>query len=91
MSITSNEMISFPAIWIWYGFLLLGGLLLLLALTQLINGVRHGSRMPLNIFASGIFVLGIATIAVVTLSMLANVDWSVSYSLAVPSIPFLHF
>ena len=58
-------MIEFPASWVWSGFLVLGGLLLALAFAQLLNSLRHGTRLPLNILVSGIFVVGVATIATV--------------------------
>lgn len=81
-------MIEFPAIWIWYGYLAANALLLFIALSQIINSMRHGSRMPLNIFISGIFVLGIAAMMVVTLSLLNSVDWASSFSLDLPSASF---
>ena len=81
-------MIEFPATWIWYGFLALGGLLLFIALSQIINSIRHGSRMPLNIFISGIFVLGIVTMMIITMSLLSTVDWSAKYTIQLPSVTF---
>lgn len=81
-------MIDFPAIWVWYGFVVLSCILLFVALSQVINGIRHGSRMPLNIFVSGIFVLGVATMIVITLSLLNTVDWSTTYSIVLPSASF---
>lgn len=84
-------MMDFPAIWIWYGFLALGGLLLALALAQLLNSFRHGSRLPLNIFVSGIFVVGVAAIAITTMSYLSSVDWSSTYTLTLPSTSFFRF
>ncbi len=78
-------MIDFPAIWVWYGFLILGGLLLLVAVIQVINGLRHGSRMPLNMFVSAIFIFGIAALIMATMSFLNWVDWTSTFSLTLPS------
>lgn len=84
-------MIDFPAIWAWYTFLVLTGLLLFIALSQVINSIRHGSRMPTNIFVSGIFILGIAAMMIVTMSLLNTVDWSANYSIALPSTSLFRF
>ena len=84
-------MIEFPAIWVWYGFLVLGGLLLFMASAQLVNGLRHGSRLPLNILVSGIFVVGIAAIIISTFSLLSSVDWTSTYTIVLPSSDFLRF
>lgn len=84
-------MIEFPAIWVWYGFLVLGGLLLALALAQLLNSLRHGSRLPINILVSAVFVVGVAAIAVTTMSYLSSVDWSSTYTLTLPNTSFFRF
>jgi len=81
-------MIDFPAIWIWYAFLVLSGVLIFIAVCQVINAFRHGSRMPLNIMASFIFVIGVVGISITTLSLLSAVDWTTSYSIPLPSASF---
>jgi hypothetical protein len=84
-------MIEFPAIWIWYGFQVLGGLLLALALAQVLNSIRHGSRLPLNIVVSAVFVTGLVVIVMTTTSFLSSVDWSSTYSITLPNTTFLRF
>lgn len=84
-------MIEFPAIWIWYGFLVLGGLLLVLALAQILNSLRHGSRLPVNIVVSAIFVTGLVVIGMTTMSYLSSADWSSTYSISLPSLSFIRF
>ena len=79
-------MIEFPAIWLRYIFFILGGLLVLIALLQLQNSLRYGSRMPLNLFVSVLFVAGVAAIIGYSFTMTSSVDWTQSYSLSLPSI-----
>lgn len=84
-------MITLSAIWIRYGFLVLAALLLLVAVLQLVNSMRHGSRMPANILVTLVFVLGIVAIVVITNSLLINVDWNATYTLTLPSASLLRF
>lgn len=84
-------MIEFPAIWIWYTFLFFGGLLLVVAVGHLVNSLRHGSRLPLNIFVSAIFMFGVGAIIAMTMSLLSSVDWSSTYNIALPDMSFFRF
>ena len=84
-------MIEFPAIWIWYTFLVLGGLLLTMALAHVVNSLRHGSRLPLNIIVSAIFVFGVGAMIATTMSLLSLIDWSSTYSIALPDMSFFRF
>ena len=84
-------MIEFPATWVWYGFLVLGGLLYVLVGAQLYNSLRHGSRMPVNVLVSAIFLVGVVALTVVAFSLLSNVDWSTTFTIALPSGLSLHF
>lgn len=84
-------MIEFPAIWVWYIFLVLGGLLLVVAAGHLVNSIRYGSRLPLNIIVSAIFVLGVGAMITTTTSLLSSVDWSSTYNIALPNMSFFRF
>lgn len=84
-------MIEIPAVWLRYGFTLLEAFLLLLALAHLANGIRHGFRMTLTVLSSGFYVAGLAAIIYTTWTMLGQVDWTGSFSIALPSFDFIRF
>lgn len=80
---------SFSAQWLQLVFLLLGGLLLLIALGQTITAWRHGARMPLTALTSALFIAGVVGIVLLTWSALAQVDWAGSFDVSSP-LNYLH-
>ncbi|MBI5466951.1 MAG: hypothetical protein HY975_01920 [Candidatus Kerfeldbacteria bacterium] len=79
-------MIDFPASWVQYLVMVLGGLLLLLSLLYLQNAFRHGGNSGANILTSGIFIAGIVVIAWFSLGLLRDVDWSSTFTIELPAV-----
>lgn len=77
-------MMSFSAQWLQLVFLLLGGVLLLIALGQTITAWRHGARMPLTAITSALFLVGVGVIVMLTWSALTSVDWAGSFDISSP-------
>lgn len=83
-------MIEFPASWLQILIAVLGGLLILLSVFYIHNAFRHGGSSGANILSSGIFIAGIVVIAWFSLGLLRDVDWSQTFTIALPSVN-LHF
>lgn len=81
---------TFPAIWIEYGFFILGGLLLLIAMAHTLTAWRFGARMPLTAITNAIFIAGLVAIVFMSWSMLSSVDWSGTFTIEIPAIN-IHF
>lgn len=84
-------MIELSAAWVLYGFYGLAGVLVLIALLQVLNSLRHGSRMPVNIVITAVYVVAIVALGIVTNSMLSTVDWNGSFQVSLPDADFLRF
>ena len=84
-------MIELSAAWVLYGFYGLAGVLVLIVLLQVLNSFRHGSRMPVNIVITAVYVVAIVALGIVTNSMLSTVDWNGSFQVSLPDAGFLRF
>lgn len=80
---------NFSAYWLEYGFFILGGMLLLVALAHTVTAWRYGARMPLTAITSAIFITGIVFIVGWTWSALAQVDWTSTFTITSP-LNFIH-
>lgn len=69
-------------LWVFAG---LFGLLLLVALVHIIQGLRFGAGSKLIVTSTILFLLGILVVCSATYVVLRPVDWHSSLSLALPS------
>jgi hypothetical protein len=82
---------TFDAIWLEYAIYILGGLLVLIGVAHSFTAWRYGARMPLTAFSSAIFIGGCCIIIWLTLSTLSSTDWTSTFSVTMPHIPWLNF
>lgn len=67
-------------------YLIIGGGLLLMSLTHIYHAIRFGGKDPVAIASAGIFIAGIVVIIWASLSLLSTVDWSTTFTIALPSV-----
>src|SRR5258705_13031346 len=67
-------------------FSLLAGAMLLFSLAHLYHALRFGSRDPLMMTTTGIFIAGIVALLFISISLLVQVNWSSNVNVTSPSV-----
>ncbi len=68
-------------------FLVLFGVLLIVALVHIIQGIRFGGGTKLSLLSNGLFVLLVVVVTMAVAVFLRPVDWGNTFTISVPFFP----